>query len=411
MPQFLKLQPPFAARERLLSAINESALQVEMIPTMQAIDRVLAENVYAPHPMPEFARSTVDGYAVQSASTNGASESLPAYCKLVGEVPMGMDPGFDIHSGEAALIHTGGMIPAGADAVVMLEQSQQIRSDEVELYRAVSRNENVILVGEDVQKGDLVIPAGRLLRLYEIGGLMSIGLTQTKVVKKPVVGILSSGDEVVPADKQPEFGQVRDINSATMSLLVEMSGGVAKPYGIVPDSSDLLADMVKKAFGECDMILVTAGSSASERDMTADVVQQLGMPGVLAHGVNVRPGKPTILAVCDGKPVVGLPGNPVSAIVIASIFVKPVLHKLLHQENSKFVATVMATLSSNIPSVAGREDWVPVHLKEGTNGWIAEPIYFKSNLIFNLVKADALVHISADETGLQTGKEIHVELL
>jgi molybdopterin molybdotransferase len=411
MPTFLKLQPPFLALKNFLNNIPDRPAMVEDIPTLQARGRVLAVDTFAPHPLPEFPRSTVDGYAVQSAGTRGASESQPAYFKLVAEVPMGSAPTFTIGVGEAALIHTGGMIPTGADSVVMLEQSQLVKEDEVEFFKSVTLNENVILAGEDVKKGDLVIPAGRLLRTAEVGGLMSIGHTTVPVARKPVVGIISSGDEVVPADQQPRFGQVRDINTTTMSLLVEEFGGQPKPYGIVADRLDDMRRTVRQAYDECDLVLITAGSSASSRDMTEDVVAELGQPGVLAHGVSVRPGKPTILAVCDGKPIIGLPGNPLSAMVIASIFVRPVIRKMLCQEKKEFQPTIPARLMANFPSVAGREDWVPVSLRKENDEWLADPIFFKSNLIFNLVRADALVHIPADLTGLQAGEKVFVEIL
>ena len=317
MPEFLKLQPPFLALNHFLTTLPDAAVQREIIPTSQALGRVLGMDILAPHPLPEFPRSTMDGYAVQAADTRGASENHPVTFQLIAEIPMGKAPLFQIESGQAALIHTGGMIPDGADAVVTLEQSQRANEKTVEFIQPVSFNENIILAGEDVRTGDLVIPAGRVLRAQEIGGLMSLGYTAVSVARKPVVGILSSGDEVVPPEQTPAYGQVRDINTTTMSMLIQEAGGKAKSYGIAPDVPAELERLARQAFMECDLVLITAGSSASSRDMTVEVVQRLGKPGVLAHGVSVRPGKPTILAVCDGKPVIGLPGNPVSALVIA----------------------------------------------------------------------------------------------
>lgn len=411
MPEFLKLQPPFIALEAFLSAIPASRLGAEKINTIDGLGRVLAKDFFSPHPLPEFPRSTVDGYAVRAADTHGASESLPAILKMAGEAPMGKAPEMEVKDGQAFLIHTGGMIPAGADAVVMLENSQLNNISDLEIYRAVSKNENVILVGEDVNKGDLVIPAGRIIRPVEIGGLMSFGATQVDVIAKPKVGILSSGDEVIPPHLKPTTGQVRDINTSTMSAIVIESGGLPVAYPIVPDSEEALTQTVMKAYHECDMVLITAGSSASTRDLTSAVIAKLGKPGVLAHGVNVRPGKPTILAVCDGKPVIGLPGNPVSALVIADIFVRPVIRKLLRITDKLFKPVITARLMANIASASGREDWIPVILSEPEEGKEAEPIFFKSNLIFNLVRANALLHIQADITGLQAGENVQVELL
>lgn len=411
MPQFLTLRPPFESLDYFLKTIPDGPIPQETIPTGEAFGRILAEDVFTPHPLPEFPRSTVDGYAVVAADTHGASESIPAFLTIVGEVPMGGSPDFLVKQGTAALIHTGGMIPQGADAVVMLEQSQQVHEGEVEIYKAVGVNENLILAGEDVKKGELVIRRGKQLRIPEIGGLMSIGHTQVTVARKPRVAIISSGDEVVSPDTAPRLGQVRDINTTTMSLVVRQAGGESIPYGIVGDSEQAMRETARKAFAECDMLLVTAGSSASSRDLTSLVIQSLGKPGVLVHGVQVRPGKPTILAVCDGKPVIGLPGNPVSALVIASLFVRPAVQKLLGQIVQPYHPTVQAILAANIPSVAGREDWVPVSLSGQPGNWTATPIYYKSNLIFNLVRADALAHIPSDQTGLTAGSSIAVEIL
>lgn len=411
MPEFLKLQPPFKAREEFLAHIPAHLPAVEEIDTLQASGRVLSKDYHAPHALPEFRRSTVDGYAVRSADTYGAGESMPALLRLVGEAPMGAQADQPVKTGCALLIHTGGMIPPGADAVVMLENSQVISGSDLEVYKAVGVHENLILAGEDVRAGDPVIPAGRVLRTVEIGGLMSFGQLRVNVNRKPRVGILSSGDEIVSPETRPLPGQVRDINTTTMCLVVLKAGGEPVPYPIIPDNEAALESAVFKAFEENDMVLITAGSSASTRDLTAEVVKKLGAPGVLAHGVNVRPGKPTILAVCNGKPVIGLPGNPVSALVIADLFVRPAIHKLLGITDGTFTAVVDAKLTANVASAAGREDWVPVILAEKPGGREAEPIFFKSNLIFNLVRANALLHIPADVTGLQAGEQVQLELL
>ncbi len=225
MPQFLTLRPPFESLSYFLMTIPDKPLASETIPTMQAIGRILAEDVFAPHPLPEFPRSTVDGFAVRAGDTHGASDSIPALLTIIGEVPMGGRPSFQVEAGKAALIHTGGMIPVGADAVVMVEQTQQVHTGEVEIYKAVSANENQIQAGEDVKKGDLVIPKGKKLRIVEIGGLMSIGHTSISVGRKPRVGIISSGDEVISPELAPELGQVRDINTTTMGLVVHEAGG------------------------------------------------------------------------------------------------------------------------------------------------------------------------------------------
>lgn len=410
MPEFLKLTPPIEALEKFMDALPAAITGVEEVETIHAAGRVTANPVMAAEPLPPFSRSTVDGYAVHAADTFGASESLPAYLRLVGEVPMGCEPGFAIGRAECALIHTGGMLPEGADAVIMLEQTQLARPGEVELLKAVSVGENIILAGEDVQPGDEVIPAGRRLRPEEIGGLAGLGLTRVQVARQPIFGILSTGDEVINPFKPLQHGQVRDVNSYTLKALIEQHGGEGRLFGILPDSEAALEAALRQALSSCDAAIITAGSSASTRDLTATVVQKMGAPGVLVHGVNIKPGKPTILAVCDGKPVIGLPGNPVSALVIARLFVVPVVERLLGLASVPWRPGVRARLMINLPSSAGREDWYPVKLLTTPQGLSAEPVFFKSNLIFNLVRADGMVRIPPDATGVAAGELVDVVL-
>jgi molybdopterin molybdotransferase len=412
MPEFLQLlDPPEALNKFLQTLPPEPVSEVEKTATASALGRVLAFPVKAPHPLPSFPRSTVDGFAVRASDTFGASEGLPAYLNVVGEVPMGSSPDFSISASDCAVIHTGGMLPEGSDGVVMLEFTQSAREGEVEILRAVAVGENVLKIGEDVQQDEEVIPAGKKLRPAEIGGLMALGITQVEVVRKPRVAVVSSGDEVVPPEAELGPGQVRDVNAFTLSALVEEAGGEAVRYGIAGDEADELHAVSARALTECDALVITAGSSASARDLTSEVINWLGKPGVLVHGINVRPGKPTILAVCDGKPVIGLPGNPVSALVIAGIFAVPVVHHLLGLSQQVFRPSVPARLTLNLPSQAGREDWVAVRLIEGEAGWLAEPVFGKSNLIFTLSRCDGLLKISADATGLSAGSLVEVQLL
>ena len=425
MPEFLTLLPPDEARALLLSHLPAPILDSETIDVTSSLSRILAEDIVAPHPLPEFHRTAVDGYAVRASNTFGASDSLPAYLTLVGEVPMGEAPAFDLGTGQCALIHTGGMLPFGADAVVMLEYTQSAHENEIEIFRAVADGENVIRLGEDVAEGQIVLAKGSLIRPAEIGGMMALGIVKVNVIRKILVGLISTGDELVYPSKSPRPGQVRDVNSYTLAALVEKSGGIAKGYGIVPDTFDALTAAAVNALSECDIVLITAGSSASTRDMTAEVIRSLGEPGVLVHGINTRPGKPTILGVCTGQAVIGLPGNPVSALVNGYLFVVPVIENLLGML-PKPKATLLARLTVNIPSQAGREDWWPVKLlrpepipagadstsfPEGKVEYQADPIFGKSNLIFNLAAADGLLRIHPDATGLSAGEMVEVILL
>lgn len=425
MPEFLTLLPPDEARALQLSHLPGPILDFETIDVASSLGRVLAEDIVAPHPLPEFQRTAMDGYAVRASDTFGASDSMPSYLTLVGEVLMGGAPAFEVGAGQCALIHTGGMVPAGANAVVMLEYTQSVHENEIEIFRAVADGENVIRVGEDVAEGQIVQAKGGLIRPAEIGGLIALGIMKVNVIRKIIVGLISTGDEVVHPSESPRPGQVRDVNSFTLAALVEKSGGIAKGYGIMPDSFDALKAAAVNALSECDMLLITAGSSASTRDMTADVIRSLGEPGVLVHGINTRPGKPTILGVCNGQAVIGLPGNPVSALVNGYLFVVPVIENLLGML-PKPRATLLARLTVNLPSQAGREDWWPVRLlrpdpipagadstsfPEGKVEYQADPIFGKSNLIFNLASADGLLRIHPDATGLSAGEMVEVILM
>lgn len=409
--EFLDLVPPETALLHLLSALPEGKPRYQRLATVEALGRVIAIDIPSPEALPAFDRSTVDGYAVHAADTFGASDSLPAFLTVIAEVPMGAAPDFSIARGQAALIHTGGMMPAGADAVVMLEYTQIAHAREIEVLRAAAVAENVLEKGEDVQPGEVVMPAGTTLRPAEIGGLLALGITTVDVALRPLIGVLSSGDEVVPPDHTVQPGQVRDINSYALSALIEQSGGIAKRYGILPDRAEPLEGVLRKALDSCAAVVITAGSSASSRDLTAAVIQHMGAPGVLVHGVNVRPGKPTILAVCDGKAVIGLPGNPVSALVIAGLFLTPVIRRLLGLPQSQVQYPLPARLTTNLASQAGRVDYIPVRLINSSQGLLAEPIFFKSNLIFTLVRADGLARIPADANGLAVGEQIEVWLL
>jgi molybdopterin molybdotransferase len=306
------------------------------------------------------------------------------------------------------------------------------RINEIEILRPVANGENVILIGEDVVVKTVVIPRGRRIRPPEIGGLFALGIMSLRVAKKPRVGIISSGDEIVSPNSHTRPGQVRDVNSYTLSALVANSGGEPIFYGIIPDQTARLKEAAAKALVECDAVVITAGSSAGTRDRTEEVISSLGDPGVIVHGINTKPGKPTILGICSGKAVIGLPGNPVSALVNGYLFVIPVIGKLLGlpdmtSHGLTSLPSVFARLTVNLPSQAGREDWWPVKLTPipNPNGlsstknlppdfiedWQAEPIFGKSNLIFTLINADGLIRISPEMTGLSVGERVEVVLL
>jgi molybdopterin molybdotransferase len=408
MPELFTVLPPADALQVLLDHLP-GPVCAETIPTADALDRVLVEPLSAPCPLPAFSRSTMDGYAVRAADTFGASESLPAYLSVVGQVPMGRAPELTVGPAQTAVIYTGGMLPRGADAVVMVERTQQLDAVNIEVLRAVAPGENVINVGEDVKEGESLLGPGHTLRPQDLGGLMALGITRVTVAVRPRVAIVSTGDEVVSPDQAPGPGQVRDVNTSTVAGLVRRAGGVPLPQGIVQDRLEDLLAAAQAGLDAADALVISAGSSVSTRDLTAGVVNRLGRPGVLVHGVSVKPGKPTVLGVCGGKPVFGLPGNPVSAMVVAGLFLVPVLRKLQGASPSSY-NRVRARLTHNIASAPGREDYVQVRLVERDGQLWADPVFGKSNLIYTLVKADGMLRVPLDSNGLHEGEWIQVEL-
>lgn len=422
MTQFLSLRTAEEAWAIFLAHFGPTAA-VESCRVIDALDRVLAQDAIAPHELPTFVRSTVDGYAVAAVDTHGASPGAPAYLDVVAEVPMGAPADFVLGPGLAALVHTGGMVPIGADAVVMIENTHRVMAPMLggvalqpgfiphglEVYRPVAGGESCIQPGEDVAAGEPILAAGHTLRPQDIGGLLALGITEVVVARPPRVAIVSQGDEVVPPDQEPGPGQVRDVNSYTLAGLVMRAGGIPLTYPIVPDQQEALDAAVRLAAHEGDVVVITAGSSVSYRDLTANAINKLGLPGVLVHGVAIRPGKPTILAVCDGKPVFGLPGNPVSCINIFRRFVTPTIRLLLGAP-PVLVQTVQARLARNIPAGSGREDFVRVRLEQRDGETWAVPVFGKSNLIFTLVRSEGVVTVPLNSNGISAGAEVTVSL-
>ncbi|MCS6888542.1 gephyrin-like molybdotransferase Glp [Chloroflexus sp.] len=408
MPELFQVVTIAEANARL-SAHLTPLTRCESLSLHEALDRVLAEELRSPVDLPAFPRSTMDGFAVRAVDTYGASESLPAYLTLCGEVPMGRAPHFTVGPGQAALIHTGGMLPAGSDSVVMIEHTQYLDATTIEVARPVAIGENVIPIGEDVKRGELLFPRGHRLRPQDLGGLAGVGIVQVPVVARPRVAILASGDEVVPADAEIAPGQVRDINSYTIAALARRAGGEPILCGIAPDDPAVLAQMARAALEVADLLVLSAGSSVSARDHTVKVIESLGAPGVLVHGVAIHPGKPTIIAAAGNRPIFGLPGNPVSAMIAFGLFVAPALRRLQGMPDIA-PPPIQAVLTLNIASKPGREDFVPVRLHRRDGTLYAEPVFGKSNLIYTMAHADGLVRVPLDLTGLYAGATVEVTL-
>lgn len=419
MKNRLKLVTAAAARARILPLLHPLA-GAERVETASALGRVLAQDLFAPHALPEFRRSSVDGYALISGDPMGVQGAEHRNLRCVREILMGSSADFALSHGECALIHTGGMLPAGADAVLMLEDAVPTDAApsasawhpyDVTALKRVRQGENVIDIGEDVAPGQLVLTKGKRLLPADIGGLMALGLTSVHVARKPIVALIASGDEVVDASTRPVSGQVRDVNTYSIAAHIAQLGGMARHFGIIRDEGGALLEAAQAAIVDSDVVIISGGTSASARDAAAGVIAQLGVPGVLVHGISIRPGKPAILAVCNGKPVIGLPGNPVSALMISALFLAPVMSALLGRKILPAVPRVPARLATDLECPVGREDWWSVRLLPPATADqlpIAQPILGKSNLIFTMASGDGMVRIGEDASGAKAGDVVDV---
>ncbi len=380
---------------------------VETISIAAALRRVPAEPVTAPHPLPGFARSTVDGYAVRAADTYGVSEGLPGYLTVTGAVRMGTEPDVSVGPGAAVAMPTGGAMPPGADAVVMIEYTAEAMPGTIEVVRPVAPGEGVVRADEDAAPGDEIVPPGRPLRPQDLGMLAAAGVTSVLVHARPVVTIFSTGDEVVPPQTQTlKPGQVRDATAPALAALVSDAGGTPVLGGIVCDDPGALEKALREALPASDAIVISAGSSVGLRDETAGAVARLGPPGIWCHGLAIKPGKPTLLAECDGVPVIGLPGNPRSALVVFRLIGVPLVRLVGGCTQPPPEATARATLSRDLASATGRLDVVQVRVREG----VATPVFGLSALLSVLTVADGYIVITEEATGLDAGTEVDVTL-
>jgi molybdopterin molybdotransferase len=379
----------------------------ETVPRDDALHRVPAADVTSPGPLPGFARSTVDGYAVRSADTYGASEGLPSYLDVLGAVSMGQPPDVAVAPGGVVAMPTGGALPDGADAVVMVEYTQAVTPSSIEVVRPVAPGDGVVRGDEDVAPGAVLVAGGRPLRAQDLGMLAAAGVTEVVVHGRPRVAILSTGDEVVPPSTPVLApGQVRDATASALAGLVRDAGGDPHLYGIVGDDASALRTALGAAVRDADLVVVSAGSSVGARDETAAVVSQLGPPGVYCHGLAVKPGKPTLLAACGDVAVLGLPGNPTSALVIFRLLGVPLVWQLAGCPTPPAAPTLRARLARQVSSAAGRLDVVQVRVADGR----AEPLFGASALLSVLTSADGYVTVPEAATGLDADTEVDVTL-
>ncbi len=383
-----------------------STAETEVLPLSACLGRVLAEDITANEYVPDFDRSTVDGYAVRASDTFGCSDSMPAILKLRGIVGMGKASGIVLHEGECAYVPTGGEIPEGADAMVMIEHGESYGNEEIGILKSAAPGNNIIYRGDDVFPGKTVIRAGRVLRAEDIGALAALGMCGVKLKKRPVVGIISTGDELVPVSQRPEAGQVRDVNSDILAASVELCGAEARCFGIVRDGYMKPREAIMEHLDNCDVLLISGGSSVGQMDSTCAVIEELGT--LLLHGIAMKPGKPTIVGKIGSKPVIGLPGHPAAAFFVTDIFVKELISVILGIKPRVF--SVSARLTEAVSANHGRAQYLGVVLTEQGGKLYARPVRSKSGLISSLAGCDGYFCIPRDSEGCAKGDEITVFL-
>ena len=378
----------------------------EPVSLREALGRCLAEDIAAEEYVPDFDRSTVDGYAVRARDTFGCSDAIPAILPLQGEVLMGVGADFGLNPEECVAVPTGGAIPRGADSVVMVEYTEDYGDGTIGISKPTAPGQNMIFRGDDVYPGKVILRKGRVLSAQDIGALAAIGRVRVHVVKKLTVGVLSTGDELVPPEAVPGPGQIRDVNSPMLEAMLTAFGANVISYGIVADDEALLRETVTRAAAECDAVLLSGGSSVGVKDAACRIIESMG--ALLLHGIAIKPGKPTILGRAGSKPLVGLPGHPVAAYFITRLFVLPLLSRLMGRQQEAYTTT--ARITESISANHGRAQYHCCRLERRDGELFAVPIRGKSGLITTLAGADGWFCIPRDCEGLPRNAEIQVTI-
>ena len=394
--------------DEVLALIQEEfaplADRTEIVSLAEAMGRVLAEDICAEEYVPDFDRSTVDGYAVRARDTFGCSDAIPAILPQTHEVLMGEGADFVLEPETCCAVPTGGAIPQGADSVVMVEYTEDYGDGSIGIGKAAAPGQNMIFRGDDVFPGKQILNKGRVLSSQDIGALAAIGRVTVPVVKRLTIGVISTGDELVPPDVKPAPGQIRDVNSPMLQAMLSAWGADVINYGIVIDDEEKLAAMVQKAVAQCDAVLLSGGSSVGVKDAACRIIQSMGE--LLMHGIAMKPGKPTILGKTGEKPLVGLPGHPVAAYFITKLFVLPLLGRLMDRDTTSY--TVTAYLTESVGANHGRAQYHSCRLERKDGKLMAYPIRGKSGLITTLAGAEGYFCIARDCEGLPQGAEIQV---
>lgn len=396
------------ACQRLQRAFPTNPLEKERVPLLQAQHCFLAEDIVALEDVPAFNRSTVDGYAVKAADTFGAGETLPSLLQVVGTVQMGRKTELTLQKGQAVVIPTGGMLPEGADGVVMVEYTEQFDAETVAIYKAVSPGENLIARGDDLRLNSLVLSRGTLLTPKHIAMLAACGISQVFVYRPLRFAIISTGDEIIEIDQRPQPGQIRDINSYGLASVIAQWGGQVMMRTIVNDDDSALKSAMLEGLEQADVLLTSGGSSVGERDYTYQLMQELCGEHILIKGIAIKPGKPTIVGKAKEKPVIGLPGHPSAALLVFHVLMGNLMrHWGLQLEEIK----IPAKLASNLPSAPGKTTFQMVQLQQETNGFVAVPVFGKSGMIHLLGQTDGYVILEDYQEGLNQGQQVLVHML
>ncbi|PUU93742.1 MULTISPECIES: gephyrin-like molybdotransferase Glp [Halanaerobium] len=416
MREFLELNPPEKFWEEIKSFLSNKSLSREKLNLENSLGRILAEDIFSPVDLPPFSRSTVDGYAVKAADTAGASASMPTYFEIAGSIEMGKGTELKLKNGQAAAIPTGGMLPEGADAVLMIEDTEKIDENTIESFKSLAAGENLVQKAEDIAAGELLFKKGHKLMARDIGALAGLGITEINAFSRAKVSVISTGDELISAEAEADSGQIRDINSYSITSYLNKIGAAAKKVGIVEDKFEKLKEAVKNELGQ-DLVLISGGSSVGIKDMTIDLLNSLGDPGVLLHGLAIKPGKPTILAVIEDTIVIGLPGHPASAWTVNNILVAEIVRVLNGEKEAAEIGIqenkypIKAQLTRSLVSDKGREEYIPVRIIKENNKLLAEPLLGKSSLITNLAHGDALLRVPRNQEGKEKGELVELTLI
>ncbi|WP_350343325.1 gephyrin-like molybdotransferase Glp [Proteinivorax tanatarense] len=376
----------------------------QIVDIVDAVGKTLAEDIYSPYDLPQFNRSAVDGYAVRWEDVSGASESLPSLLEVIERLEMGTAPTNELKPGSCVEVPTGGMLPKNADSVVMVEYTENFSDHEVGIHKSVASGENVIIKGEDIKKGEVIMNKGDQVLPESINLLSSLGVTKVSIVKPVRVGIISTGDELVETGEEWCLGEIPNSNGPGLMAACKLWGGIPEYYGIVKDQFNDVKSTLKKAVNECEIVLLTGGTSVGKKDYVAEAIESIGTPGVLIHGIALKPGKPTIIGQIDNTPVFGLSGNPVSAMLCFKLFVRPLLNNYTEEK------TLIGYLNQNIPSAGGRQDYVPVKVNQVKDKIEVKPLFAKSNSIGVLTKMDGYIIVPIHSEGLAKGEKVKIYL-